>query len=144
MNLFSWVRVDDALLLQLRKHIESTGDIATYARDPKEKHVKPLDESFASVAVDHSMAIIAWADGRCGYAGSCMASAKVEKTIRLILRDSSKPASLFGEADLEWGSRIEAQRVTAQFRVPIVPKVPQNAIEDLPLFGGERQGDLFS
>lgn len=48
-----------------------------------------------------------------------------------------------GVNNAEYATRIEAARVTAQFRVPIAPTVPQNAIEDLPLFGGERQGDLF-
>jgi hypothetical protein len=48
-----------------------------------------------------------------------------------------------GEADMEWTSRIDAERVTAEFRVSKTPTAPQAAIEDLPLFGGERQGDLF-
>lgn len=52
-------------------------------------------------------------------------------------------ASMFGESDPEYSTRIEAARATAQFRVKVTPRVPQNAIEDLPLWGGERQGGLF-
>jgi hypothetical protein len=51
---------------------------------------------------------------------------------------------LQGESDPEYETRIEAARVTAEFRVKITPRVmKQRAIEDLPLFGGERQGEIF-
>lgn len=48
-----------------------------------------------------------------------------------------------GEADAEYTSRIDADRCTAEFAAPIRPRKPQDSIEDLPLFGGERQGGLF-
>lgn len=48
-----------------------------------------------------------------------------------------------GAADLEYGSRIEAARVTAEFRVGITPRKPQESIDELPLFGGPRQQEMF-
>ncbi len=48
-----------------------------------------------------------------------------------------------GDADLEYESRIEAARVTAEFRVGITPRKPQESIDDLPLFGGPRQKEMF-
>ena len=50
---------------------------------------------------------------------------------------------LAGAADLEYQTRLDAERVTLQFRDSIRPEKPQHAVEDLPLFGGERQGGLF-
>ncbi len=50
---------------------------------------------------------------------------------------------LAGEADMEWQARIEAARVTAEWRVPITTMAPQESIEDLPLFGGPRQQEMF-
>lgn len=57
---------------------------------------------------------------------------------------SETPPPIAAESDPEYQTRIEAERVTAEFRVSITPQAPQRAIEDLPLFGGERQGELFS
>lgn len=51
--------------------------------------------------------------------------------------------SLVAIADPEYQTRIEAERVTAQFKNPITPRFAQHAIEDLPLFGGERQQNMF-
>jgi hypothetical protein len=45
--------------------------------------------------------------------------------------------------DLEYSSRLEAQRVTVGFRAPLTAQVPQADVADLPLFGGERQAELF-
>jgi hypothetical protein len=52
-------------------------------------------------------------------------------------------AELRGKADPEYQTRIEADRVTAEWRVKLTPTTPQEWVEDLPLFGGERQGGLF-
>ena len=49
-----------------------------------------------------------------------------------------------GEADMEWMSRIEAARCTAEFAVPITTAVPQRDHRELPLFGGiNQQEELF-
>lgn len=50
---------------------------------------------------------------------------------------------MLGESDPEFRGRIDADSVTAEFRVAITPRAPQESIEDLPLFGGERQQELF-
>jgi hypothetical protein len=43
----------------------------------------------------------------------------------------------------EYRSRIEADRCTWQFSDKIRPEKPQESVESLPLFGGERQKNLF-
>lgn len=43
----------------------------------------------------------------------------------------------------EYKSRIDADRCTWQFKDKIRPQKPQASIEDLPLFGDERQKELF-
>ena len=48
-----------------------------------------------------------------------------------------------GQADPEYQSRLDAARVTAEFKSAIQPRKPQRDPGDLPLFGGERQGGLF-
>jgi hypothetical protein len=48
-----------------------------------------------------------------------------------------------GESDREYSTRIDAARVTWQFQDVIRPRKPQASPEDLPLFGGVRQGGLF-
>lgn len=48
-----------------------------------------------------------------------------------------------GEADREYQSRIDAERCTLQFRQAITPTRPVQSHEDLPLFGGDRQGNLL-
>jgi hypothetical protein len=48
-----------------------------------------------------------------------------------------------GEADTERESRLDAERVTWEFRSARAPQRPQKAVEDLPLFGGERQKEMF-
>lgn len=49
-----------------------------------------------------------------------------------------------GAADLEYESRIDADRVSAEFATAKRPTTPQESTEDLPLFGGEkRQKGLF-
>jgi hypothetical protein len=50
---------------------------------------------------------------------------------------------LRGESDREYTTRIEAQRVTLAWASRIQPPVPQESHESLPLFGGERQKELF-
>jgi len=47
------------------------------------------------------------------------------------------------EADQEYSTRIDADRCTWQFTDSLRPRKPQAAVEDLPLFGGERQGEMF-
>jgi hypothetical protein len=50
---------------------------------------------------------------------------------------------IIGSADPEYQTRIDAQRVTLQFSQPIT--APNNALDynDLPLFGGNKQEELF-
>jgi hypothetical protein len=45
----------------------------------------------------------------------------------------------------EWETRIEAERVRAEWRCPITPTAPQRSLESLPLFasGKEEQRCLF-
>ena len=43
----------------------------------------------------------------------------------------------------EYSARLDAERVTAEFKVGITLTTPQQDVETLPLFGGERQGELF-
>ena len=52
---------------------------------------------------------------------------------------------LQAEAGLEYQSKLEADRVTAEWRCPITATAPQRSIESLPLFstGREEQGGLF-
>lgn len=53
-------------------------------------------------------------------------------------------AELAGASDPEWRSRIEADRCTAEFAVPITTAVPQRDHMELPLFGGiNEQKGLF-
>ncbi len=53
------------------------------------------------------------------------------------------PPPIAGEADREYRSRIDAERCTLQFRHDIAPTRPVESHEDLPLFGGDRQGSLL-
>jgi len=50
-----------------------------------------------------------------------------------------------GQSDPEYSSRIEAHRVTAEFRVARSPRKPQRSLDELPLFGdgSAKQGELF-
>lgn len=48
-----------------------------------------------------------------------------------------------GEPDREYATRLDAERCSLQFKDGIRPRKAQAAVDDLPLFGGERQGDLF-
>lgn len=61
--------------------------------------------------------------------------------VRLETLQAAPPIA--GAADQEYKTRIDAERVTLEFATSIRPAAPQNAIDDLPLFGGERQEDLF-
>lgn len=47
------------------------------------------------------------------------------------------------DADPEYQTRIEAQRVTLQFAQRLQPHAPQARIEELPLFGGFAQRSLL-
>lgn len=49
-----------------------------------------------------------------------------------------------GKADQEYATRLDADRCSLQFKDGIRPRKPQAAVDDLPLFGGDRQQDLFS
>jgi hypothetical protein len=57
------------------------------------------------------------------------------------LADSQPPIA--AEADREYTTRIQADQVSWQFTDLLRPRKPQASVEDLPLFGGERQEDLF-
>jgi len=52
-----------------------------------------------------------------------------------------------GSADPEYSTRIDAQRVTREFQTKSTRRLDSGSghepIEDSPLFGGARQGDLF-
>jgi hypothetical protein len=48
-----------------------------------------------------------------------------------------------GNSDPEYLTRIDADRVTAEFRVKITPRIPQESVDELPLFGGKRQKEMF-
>ena len=48
-----------------------------------------------------------------------------------------------GNADLEYTTRLDAERCTLQFGDALRPRKPQESPDDLPLFGGERQGSMF-
>ncbi len=53
------------------------------------------------------------------------------------------PPPLAGEADPEYQTRIEAARLTWQFRDAIRPTKRVDSWQDLPLFGGPRQQEIF-
>ena len=53
------------------------------------------------------------------------------------------PPPISGEPDREYETRLDAERVTLQFKDALRHKKPQASVEDLPLFGGERQGEMF-
>ena len=57
--------------------------------------------------------------------------------------DGGPDPRLVGQSDPEWNTRIEAARVTAEWRAPITTLTPQRSLEDLPLFGGVHQVSLF-
>jgi hypothetical protein len=44
---------------------------------------------------------------------------------------------------LTYAERLAYDERALQFRSPLVARKAQRAIEDLPLFGGERQEELF-
>ena len=48
-----------------------------------------------------------------------------------------------GEADVEHETRLEAERCTWEFRLALRPQASQQPIDELPLFGGRYQGELF-
>lgn len=48
-----------------------------------------------------------------------------------------------GGVDPEYSTRLQADRVTAEFASAIQPRKPQEHPGNLPLFGGERQAKLF-
>lgn len=50
---------------------------------------------------------------------------------------------LLAEADVEYATRIEAERVSLAWRSTIPAPCPQESIDSLPLFGGEPQQELF-
>ena len=47
------------------------------------------------------------------------------------------------DADPEYRARIDAAQVSWQFTDALRPRKPQASVEDLPLFGGERQEEMF-
>lgn len=62
------------------------------------------------------------------------------------LDDYEQRPEIAGEADTEYQTRIEAQRVTLQFGQKSNRRLDSGkcSMEDSPLMGGPRQGDLFS
>ena len=60
--------------------------------------------------------------------------------------DKARAAALKGEADREYQARIDADRATALLKQKSARRVDagKESIEDSPLFGGPRQGDMFS
>ena len=52
---------------------------------------------------------------------------------------------LAGQADTERGARLDAERVTTEWRNKSTRRLDggRRSIEDSPLFGGERQDTLF-
>ena len=59
---------------------------------------------------------------------------------------ATEPPPLFAEADREYQQRIDADRATALLKQKSARRVDagKESIEDSPLFGGPRQGDMFS
>jgi hypothetical protein len=57
----------------------------------------------------------------------------------------SQLVSMAGAADTEYGSRLDAKRVTFQFKVKSARRIDsgREPITDSPLFGGPAQGSLF-
>jgi hypothetical protein len=53
------------------------------------------------------------------------------------------PPPIAGEADTEYESRLDAERVSLEWRAAIRASGKQYGTDDLPLFGGTRQGSLF-
>jgi len=53
------------------------------------------------------------------------------------------PPPIAGEADGEYESRLDAERVSLEWRAAIRASGKQYGTDDLPLFGGTRQGSLF-
>lgn len=70
-------------------------------------------------------------------------STLVEMEERVIVFGFMRAA--MGKADVEYKTRIDAERVTAEFKTKSTKRIDagRNPIEDSPLFGGERQGGLF-
>lgn len=56
---------------------------------------------------------------------------------------SCQAPPIAGAADLEYETKLDAERVTLEFNSAKRPTTPQESTEDLPLFGGQRQGGLF-
>jgi len=54
-----------------------------------------------------------------------------------------EPPPILGAADPEYETRLDAERVTLEFATKRRPVKPQDSPEDLPMFGGERQQNLF-
>jgi hypothetical protein len=47
------------------------------------------------------------------------------------------------EVDMERETKLDAERVTWEFKAPLQPRASQQPVEELPLFGGRYQGGLF-
>jgi hypothetical protein len=61
---------------------------------------------------------------------------------RIHAGESATPP-IAAEADPEYRPRIQAAQVSWQFTDALRPRKAQASIEDLPLFGGERQEEMF-
>ena len=61
------------------------------------------------------------------------------------LDDYQQAPPIPGAADVERGSRIDAERCTLEFATWSRRRLDagRRSIEDSPLFGGERQGELW-
>lgn len=60
-------------------------------------------------------------------------------------RKDDEAPPIAGDADLEREAKLDAERVTLEFKAPITTAVAQRSIEGLPLFstGREEQGELW-
>ena len=59
------------------------------------------------------------------------------------MANSSERPPIAADADPEYETRLDAERVTLEFASKRQPAAPQESLEDLPLFGGDRQQELF-
>ena len=60
-----------------------------------------------------------------------------------MINNPSAQPPIVGTADPEYETRLDAERVTLKFASKRQPAAPQESLEDLPLFGGNRQQELF-
>lgn len=81
-----------------------------------------------------------------GPTGPAVSSAFIEHRPDVVVVDAGALCAAPASDDLERGSRIEAERVTLEFASRSTRRVDvgRRPITEAPLFGGPRQGNLFS